>query len=907
MSAAAPQIRYDSSLPITGHREDIIEAIQACQVLIIAGETGSGKTTQIPKMCLDAGRGGEGLIGCTQPRRIAASSMAARVAEELGQPARRLFDGLVGYKVRFRDRTTPNSRIRFMTDGILLSELAHDPGLRQYDTIIIDEAHERSLNIDFLLGCLKQLLPRRPDLRLIITSATIDTEKFSRHFDDAPVIEVSGRSYPVDIVYRPLDADSTKSEQSDRDLYKAIGEALKCLDRIDSRGDVLVFLSGEREIREAGAFLARQNPRHTEVLPLFARLSAAEQHRVFHPGPQRRVILCTNIAETSLTVPRIRFVIDSGLARISRYSHRSRIQRLPIEAISRASANQRAGRCGRLGPGTCVRLYSEEDFDLRPEFTEPEILRTSLANVILQMLCMGLGAVQDFPFVDPPAPKMINDAYNLLQELGAIGEDRMPSALGRRLARWPMDVRLGRMVLEADRLKCVEEVLVLASALSIQDPRERPLEMQQAADESHGRFGDQKSDFAGLLRLWHYLRDRHRKLSGNQFRKLCRREFFNWQRVLEWFDLHHQLRVQAREEGIKLGGPSRQNRGMDEKIHKALLSGLLSHVAMQIPESHAYLGPRSRQFHIFPGSGLFKHGPKWMMSAEIVETSRPYARGNAAIKPGWIEEQGRHLLKRHYFDRIAIERGFPVLLVEARRQGHGLGAGEPFWPGHRGKTPRSVRRQGSATGPGDFYPSCPGARGTQQPRAFSADQRTTSPGTGTPRTQAPPPRRAGGRKGPVRIFRCARAAGCQQRKGVRALVFGAGRFRARIARTRPGRPDARAGGRCAAEPLSRLAGSGRQAVSAFLPVRAGTRGGRRHRHRATRIPQHARPGKAQLARAGVAPRQGDRADQDSSATPAPGGDAGAAIRRRRAGRARGQEFNVPGRGIGFRTRPHHGP
>ncbi len=669
MSAPARTLDYDPALPITAHREAIIAALSDNQVVIIAGETGSGKTTQIPKICLEAGRGEKGLIGCTQPRRIAARAMAERVAEELGEPPNHRFQGLVGYRVRFRDFTSKNNRIRFMTDGIMLAELSGQPLMRQYDTIIIDEAHERSLNIDFLIGYLKRLLPRRPDLRVIITSATIDTEKFSKHFTDergkaAPVIEVSGRGYPVDIVYRPLGDEADDTEPAGRDLYKAIADAVRCLNRTDPLGDILVFLSGEKEIREASDYLARQGFRDTEVLPLFGRLSASEQHRVFHPGTARRIILATNIAETSLTVPRIRFVIDSGLVRISRYAHRSRIQRLPIEPVSQASANQRAGRCGRLGPGICIRLYGEEDFLGRPEYTEPEILRTSLATVVLQMLCMGFGDVEDFPFVDPPAPRMIKDAYNLLFELQALDKSREVTKLGRRLVNWPMDVRLARMLLAADSLGCLENVMVLAAALSIQDPRERPLDRQQQADEHHARFADPKSDFAGLLRLWRYLHKQRTKHSGNQFRKLCRREFLNWQRVLEWFDLYQQLRVQAREAGIRLSGRSLGQKGVDAPIHKALLSGLLSQVGARLPESHAYQGARSRQFHIFPGSGLFKSGPQWLMSAEIVETSRPYARMNAAIRPEWLEEQGAHLLKKRCFDPHWSRRSGRVMAWE---------------------------------------------------------------------------------------------------------------------------------------------------------------------------------------------------------------------------------------------------
>ena len=643
---ALPPRSYDPQLPITAHRREIIDAIRGHQVIIVAGETGSGKTTQLPRLCLDAGRGQHGLIGCTQPRRIAARAMAERVSEELGSE----LGQAVAFQVRFREKSSPGSYIKFMTDGILLAESMRDRLLRKYDTIIIDEAHERSLNIDFLLGYLKRLLPRRKDLKLIITSATIDTEKFSSHFDDAPVIEVSGRSYPVDLIYQPLSGDAEKTERGDRDLYKGILDAVRQLDRIDPRGDILVFLSGEREIREAMDFLQRQirgRPGlETEILPLYARLSSAEQRRVFHPGGKRRIILATNVAETSLTVPGIRFVIDSGVARISRYAHRSRIQRLPIEPVSQASANQRSGRCGRLGPGTCVRLYSEEDFDTRVEFTEPEILRTSLASVILRMLTMGLGSVEEFPFVDRPAPGMINDAYQLLLELGAVDKARTLTRMGKRLARWPIDVRMARMLEEGAKRNCLEDVMVLAAALSIQDPRERPLDAQAAADEAHERFSHDKSDFVTLVQLWRYLRSLRKSISGNQFRKRCRREFLNWQRVLEWFDLYQQLRDQARESRLRLSG----RQAGYEDLHKCLLAGLLRHCGQKQPEGHGYSGARSRSFFIFPGSGLFGSSPKWLMAAEIVETSRPYARINAAIQPQWIEEMGSHLLKHRVFD-----------------------------------------------------------------------------------------------------------------------------------------------------------------------------------------------------------------------------------------------------------------
>ena len=669
-----PEPSYDPILPIVDRRDEIIAAIKEHQVVVIAGETGSGKTTQIPKMCMQAGRGVRGLIGCTQPRRIAAHAMAERVAEELNTP----LGEVVGYQVRFREKLKKDGIVKFMTDGILLAETTHDRNLNAYDTIIIDEAHERSLNIDFLLGYLRQLLSRRPDLRIIITSATIDTEKFASHFNNAPIIEVSGRSYPVTVEYQPLDDDDEGGQVAERaksrDLYAGVVKAVHRLSRIDAHGDMLVFFSGEREIQEAGDYLQKQNLRNTEVLPLYARLPVAAQRRVFHPGNARRIILCTNVAETSLTVPRIRFVIDTGFARISRYSHRSRVQRLPIEAVSQASANQRKGRCGRLGPGTCIRLYSESDFDLRPEFTEPEILRTSLASVILRMLTTDLGAVEDFPFLDPPAPRMINDAYHLLFELGAIDGNRLTLPLGRQLAGWPLDVRLARMLIEGSRKACLSELIVLTTAQSIQDPRERPLDAVAAADEAHGRFEDDSSDFMAFLSLWQYLKKQRKEKSSSQFRKLCKREFLNWTRVNEWFDLNRQLYAQAREEKLKFS----KEPGSHESIHQALLAGLLSHVGHKNPEEHSYVGPRSRTFHIFPGSGLFGKKPQWLMAAEIVETSKTYARINAVIKPEWIEAQAAHLLKRHYFDPhwsrkhgrvLAWEQVslFGLVIVEKRR------------------------------------------------------------------------------------------------------------------------------------------------------------------------------------------------------------------------------------------------
>ncbi|MCF6263394.1 MAG: ATP-dependent RNA helicase HrpA [Xanthomonadales bacterium] len=643
-----PKFYYDELLPISSHRLEIVESLAANQVVVIAGETGSGKTTQLPKMCLQAGLAENGLIGCTQPRRIAARSVAERVAEEMLVPV----GGLVGYQVRFAERLGAQTRVKFMTDGILLAETHHDPLLRKYSCLIIDEAHERSLNIDFLLGYLRRLLPRRPDLKLIITSATIDTGKFARHFNlqkkPAPVIEVSGRGYPVELRYRPLEREDGKMLELNQAIYAAITE----LDRTSTGGgtsgipgDVLVFLSGERDIREAGKFLGKSNLRETEILPLLARLSAAEQQKIFHPGKKRRIILATNIAETSLTVPRINAVIDSGLARISRYSTRSRVLRLPVEPISQASANQRSGRCGRLGPGVCIRLFAEDDFNLREEFTQPEILRTSLASVILRMTAMELGTIEDFPFVDQPLPRSINDAWNLLRELAAVDPQRKITKLGKRLAHWPVDVRIGRMLLAAGNEGCVNEMLTLAAVLSIQDPRERPLELQQAADEKHAQFKDNNSDFVSLLNLWGWLQAERKTLSNSQFRKSCQRNFLAWHRVREWMDLRRQLADLTK--GAKL--TENQSPADYAAIHKALLAGLLSHIGLK-DENHQFQGARGTRFMLFPGSALFKKPPQWVMAAELVETSRLFARVNAGIDPQWLEQVGKHLLKSHEFD-----------------------------------------------------------------------------------------------------------------------------------------------------------------------------------------------------------------------------------------------------------------
>lgn len=638
-ASSRPSVSFPPDLPVSQRRDEIAAAIAAHQVVVLCGETGSGKTTQLPKICLELGRGVDGLIGHTQPRRIAARSVAARIAEELGGEVGRH----VGYKVRFTDRIRPASFVKLMTDGILLAETQGDPLLKAYDTLIIDEAHERSLNIDFLLGYLKRLLPRRPDLKLIITSATIDPDRFARHFDNAPILMVSGRTYPVEIRYRPI-ADED-DDNRDRDLDEALLDAVDEVSRIDRFGDVLIFLPGEREIRDAAEALRKHHPPGTEILPLYARLSAAEQQRIFTPHRGQRIVLATNVAETSLTVPGIRFVIDPGLARISRYSYRTKVQRLPIERISQASANQRAGRCGRVSAGVCVRLYSEEDFANRPEFTEPEIQRTNLGAVILQMKYLRLGEIEAFPFVEPPDARYIRDGMRLLEELGAVDESGQLTDTGRRLARLPVDPRIGRMLLGAERESSLAEVLVIAAALSIQDPRERPLDAQQQADESHGEWDDERSDFLAYLNLWRWFEEHRRHLSQNKLRRLCRQRFLSYVRMREWRDIHQQLHHLVTDLGMR---PNQQEADY-AAIHRALLSGLLGSIAFK-DDRNEYQGPRGVKAMLWPGSTLFKRGPKWVMAAELVETSRLYARTLARIEPQWIESLAGHLVKRSYFE-----------------------------------------------------------------------------------------------------------------------------------------------------------------------------------------------------------------------------------------------------------------
>jgi ATP-dependent helicase HrpA len=654
-------IVYPPELPISARRDDLLAVIGDHQVVVVAGETGSGKTTQLPKLCLELGRES---IAHTQPRRLAARTVAQRIADELGVK----LGGTVGYAVRFSDRSGSDTRVRLMTDGLLLAETRRDRLLRRYDTIIIDEAHERSLNVDFLLGYVKRLLPQRPELKLIITSATIDPEQFSRHFDDAPIIEVSGRTYPVEVRYRPT---------QDIDQIEAIGDAVEELARAGA-GDVLVFLSGEREIRDTADALGGRLPADVELLPLYARLSTSEQQRVFKAHQRRRVVLATNVAETSLTVPGIRYVVDPGTARISRYSARLKVQRLPIEPISQASADQRKGRCGRTSDGICIRLYDEEDFADRPRFTDPEILRTNLASVILQMAAHGLGEIEDFPFLDPPDRRQVRDGVLLLAELGALDARQRLTRLGRRLARLPVDPRLGRMVLEADRMGCADEVIVIAAALSIVDPRERPSDRREAADQQHARFADEHSDLLAYLKLWRYVHERQHALSGSRFRRLCRDEFLHFLRIREWQDLAGQLRDAARDVGVRLN----QTPAEPDDVHVALLSGLLSHIGVRDPSRREYQGARGARFAIFPGSSLARRQPSWVMAAELVETSRLWGREVARIDPAWVEPLAAHLARRTYseprWDRrrasvVATERvtvyGLPI--VEGRTVAYG--------------------------------------------------------------------------------------------------------------------------------------------------------------------------------------------------------------------------------------------
>jgi len=666
----APLPRYPLALPVVESREHIRDTISRQQVVILCGETGSGKTTQLPKICLEMGRGLHGKIGHTQPRRIAARSLAARIAEELDSP----LGEHVGYKVRFQEKVQQHSYVKVMTDGILLAEIQSDPELREYDTLIIDEAHERRLNIDFLLGYLQRLLPRRPDFKLIITSATIDPQRFASHFNGAPIIEVSGRTWPVEMRYRPIAGED--EDQKDRGRGQALLDAVDEL-AAEGPGDVLVFLPGERAIRESSELLRKHHPPHTEIVPLYARLSAAQQSKVFRPHKGRRIVLATNVAETSLTVPGIRYVVDTGLARVSRYSYRTKVQRLPIESVSQASANQRAGRCGRVAAGICIRLYGEDDYLSRAAFTEPEIQRTNLAAVILGMTVLGLGDIEDFPFVDPPDARFIRDGYKLLHELGAMDTQQVLTALGRNIARLSVDPRLARMILAASELHCLTEVLVIVSALEVVDPRERPLDKAQAADEKHALFKDEKSDFLVYLKLWNAYREQARHLTSNKLRKWCREYFVSFMRMREWADVHKQLLAQVRDMGMRGNEVAADYRS----VHCALLTGLLGNLALQV-EPGEYLGARNLKFALFPGSGLNRKKPKWLVAGELVETGRRYLRTAAAIDPDWVEPLAGHLLKHSYSEPhwerkraqvVAFERvtlyGLP--LVQRRKVNYG--------------------------------------------------------------------------------------------------------------------------------------------------------------------------------------------------------------------------------------------
>ena len=655
--AARPAVAYDEALPVNVRREEIARAILAHQVVVVCGETGSGKTTQLPKICLELGRGCNGLIGHTQPRRIAARATATRIAQELKSELGRY----VGYKIRFTDRTSSESYIKLMTDGILLAETQTDPLLRQYDTLLIDEAHERSLNIDFLLGYLRQLLPKRPDLKVIVTSATLDAERFSRHFDGAPVIEVSGRLYPIETRYRPF------GEDDDRDLNEAIVDAVSEAHR-EGPGDVLVFLPGEREIREAAEALRKHHPPGLEILPLFARQSAQEQSRVFAPHQGRRVVLATNVAETSLTVPGIRYVVDSGVARVKRYSHRNKVEQLQVEPVAQAAAKQRSGRCGRVSAGVCFRLYAEEDFNKRAPYTEPEILRSSLAGVILRMKSLHLGDVEDFPFLEAPLPRMITDGYQLLAELGAIDETTKElTPTGHELAKLPLDPKIGRMILAARQEGCLAEMVVIASALAAQDPRERPADAAAAADQAHAKWKDERSEFLSYLKLWHAADEVWKHESSNKQRQWCRQNFISWLRLREWRDVHGQLMTLCHEHSWK----ENQEPASYDAIHKALLAGLLGHIGLKHEAEPHYLGARGIKFFIHPGSTLVKKAGRWIVAAELVETSRLFARCIAKVEPEWLESVGAHLIRRHVYEPH-WEKGPGQVVAWERVTLHGL-------------------------------------------------------------------------------------------------------------------------------------------------------------------------------------------------------------------------------------------
>jgi ATP-dependent helicase HrpA len=681
--ARLPEPRFPEDLPIAQHREEIAKLVAAHPVTIVCGETGSGKTTQIPKICLALGRGAAGLIGCTQPRRIAARSLAQRLTHELAGAPR----GFVGHKIRFQDQTRADTVVKVMTDGVLLAETHSDRELRAYDTLIVDEAHERSLNVDFLLGYLHRLLPRRPDLTVVVTSATIDPESFAKHFatnaGPAPVIEVSGRTYPVEVRYRPELFEVEDEDDEPVDMNEAIAKAVEEIARESREGDILVFLPGEREIREAAETLRKHHPKHTEILPLFSRLSAQEQDRVFERGAARRIVLATNVAETSLTVPGIHYVIDTGLARVKRYSPRQKIDQLRIEPVSQAAARQRAGRCGRVASGVAIRLYAQEEFEQRPEFTTPEILRTSLASVILRMAALELGPISEFPFIEPPTPRQVEDGYRQLFELGAIDAARALTPLGHELARLPVDPRIGRMLLAAREFHCASEMVILAAALSIQDPRDRPQALREASDRAHEEFRDDSSDFLQLLNLWKFFDTEfaHKK-SNRKLHETCREHFLSYVRMREWRDLAGQLREMAGDLQMR----DNPTPATYEQVHRALLAGLIGNVGTKALDGDHYHGPRGLQFHIWPGSGLKKGRPKWIMAGELQETTRVFARNVARIEPDWIERAAAHLVERDWLEPhwdkargevVAYENVTLFGLVLAARRKVGFGRIDP--------------------------------------------------------------------------------------------------------------------------------------------------------------------------------------------------------------------------------------
>ena len=811
---ALPTITFPEDLPVSQRRHEIAAAIRDHQVVVIAGETGSGKTTQIPKICLELGRGVTGAIGHTQPRRLAARAVATRIAEELGVE----LGAAVGFSVRFTDQVSDTTLVKVMTDGILLNELQRDRDLRAYDTIIIDEAHERSLNIDFILGYLAQLLPRRPDLKVIITSATIDPERFSEHFGGAPIVEVSGRTFPVEIRYRPVgegaevdDAHLPRRRGVDHDQLDAIVDAVRELWR-EPPGDVLVFLSGEREIRDAADALRSLDLADTEILPLYSRLTTAEQQKVFRAHGGRRIVLATNVAETSITVPGIRYVVDPGLARISRYSTRLKVQRLPIEPVSQASAAQRAGRCGRQSDGICIRLYAEEDFESRPAFTEPEMLRTNLASVILQMAAIGLGDIEAFPFVDPPDRRAVADGLRLLVELGALESDAGPGPVrltdvGRTMARLPIDPRYARMLVEADRRGCLREVLIITSALSVPDIRERPTEHAAAADALHARFADPSSDFTSLLVLWRHLRQRQQALGSSAFRRECRGEHLNFVRLREWQDVHSQLRQVAGSMGLRPSdGPAEP-----EQVHRALLSGLLSHIGQRDEVGREFLGARGARFVVFPGSALARKPPSWVMAAELVETSRLFARTVARIEPDWVEELAPHLVKRHHHEpHWSTRRG--AAMTHERVTLFGLPVVVDRVIPYARIDPEHAREL--------FIRHALVLDDWQGRHRFVADNRRLLDGRGGPRTPFPAIRPLPRRRGALRGLRRPTAGADRVGPPLRVVVEEGSTGHPRSARAHPGRPAGRRARLAARRRLPRALGAGRPAPPALVPLRA---------------------------------------------------------------------------------------